>query len=240
VDSIKPYEEETRKLYDDMEQIWPNDNSWYNFTHSQILKFIYSNDYIFNHRMKILNAGSGGSVYNIPGNMFHIDITDKFIKELKNAYVASVEDIPFDNDMFDAVICVGSVINYCNALSAISEISRVMHKNSHMILEYERSQSGELVFNRQYGKSSSMQIYDYNGQNNHKIWLYSDAYIDNILQEYNLRILKNRYFHTFTSIVNHAIHDEETAGKFSFVDNVLPPFIKKIVAHNRILLCQKF
>ena len=71
----------------------------------------------------MLNAGSGGSIYNgISGKFFHVDISDKFIKELPNSYVASIENLPFNTNFFDTAICVGSVINYCDALTALSEI----------------------------------------------------------------------------------------------------------------------
>lgn len=131
MDRIEEYEKETRLLYDQIDQIWPDNNKWYDYTHRRIIQFITDNQDIFNTNSKILNAGSGGSIYkDLTGVFYHVDISDKFIKNLPNSYVASVERMPFDSAFFDASICVGSVINYCNALSAISEIYRVLKHNS--------------------------------------------------------------------------------------------------------------
>ena len=76
---MKDYEKQTQEIYNQMSCIWPQDNSWYDYTHSQILKFIYKNKSIFNSEDKVLNAGSGGTVYDIRGNMYHVDLATNLI-----------------------------------------------------------------------------------------------------------------------------------------------------------------
>lgn len=188
----------------------------------------------------MLNAGSGGSIYNgISGKFFHVDISDKFIKELPNSYVASIENLPFNTNFFDTAICVGSVINYCNALTALSEIYRVLKHDSYLILEYERSSTGELIFQKDYNKSITLQVYQYNNQDNHKIWLYSDKYINSILKNIGFKLVDNRYYHVFSSLYNHFADDENKSGKIAKLDKIAATFVKKYLAHNRIMTCYK-
>lgn len=205
-----------------------------------IINFINDNLSIFDDGMNVLNAGSGGAIYeNVSGIVYHLDISDKFIRSLPNHVVASIEEMPFNNGLFKAVICVGSVINYCNALNALSEISRVMDNNSFLILEYERSSTGELIFSKDYNKACTIQVYSYNKQSNHRLWLYSDKYIDSVLKSLGLEIIKNNYYHTFSSICNRIIKKETLAGKLSKWDVIAFPIVKKLIAHNRIMLCYK-
>ncbi len=237
---MKDYERETQKLYDEIEKIWPDDHSWYDYTHNRIIEFINNNRNIFLKDDKILNAGSGGSIYQgIKGVFYHVDISDKFIKKLPNHFVASIENLPFENTFFDSVICVGSVVNYCNSLTAISEIYRVLKEHSYLILEYERSQTGELLFSKEYAKSVSQQIYRFNNQENHKLWLYSDRYIDNILENIGFKIIKSEYYHVISALSNRFINNELKAGAFAKYDNCIPSFLQKQLAHNRILLAYK-
>ena len=92
---MKDYERQTQEIYNQMKCIWPKDNSWYDFTHLQILEFIYKYNILFNNDDKVLNAGSGGTVYNIRGNMYHVDLATNLIKHLPNAYTSSIEKMPF-------------------------------------------------------------------------------------------------------------------------------------------------
>ena len=180
---MKDYEKHTQEIYSKMNYIWPENNAWYEYTYSEILRFIYKHKTKFKKQNKILNAGSGGTVYDIDGDMYHVDLATNLIKHLKNSYTSSIENMPFPDGFFDSCICVGSVINYCNAMSAISEISRVLCKNSYLIIEYERSLTGELFFKLGYGKNTIKQTYEFNGQQDHNLWLYSDNYINKILKE---------------------------------------------------------
>lgn len=224
--------------YNSMTSVWPSNNSWYDYTKKVIYDFIISNTLITND-MKILNAGSGGSTYGIIEEMYHVDLAERQIKKFPRHYVSSIDHMPFENHFFDLAICVGSVINYNDALPVISEISRVMAPNSKLILEYERSLTGELLFKKGYGKSATIQIYDYNGQNNHKLWLYSDKYIESLLEATNLKVEKSILFHSISAVYNRIHNDESKAGEYSCYDTKIPVFIKKITAHNRIILCTK-
>ena len=231
-------EKRIQSQYNSMTSVWPNDNSWYDYTKKIIHEFIESNA-VITHGMKILNAGSGGSTYGITEEMYHVDLADKQIQKFHRYYVSSIEHMPFEDSFFNLVICVGSVINYNDALSVISEISRVMTPKSKLILEYERSLTGELLFKKGYGKSANIQLYNYNGQNSHKLWLYSDKYIETLLLTAGLKVEKSILFHSLSAVYNRIHNNEIKAGKFGSCDSKIPRFIKKYIAHNRILFCSK-
>jgi ubiquinone/menaquinone biosynthesis C-methylase UbiE len=136
----------------------------------------------------ILNAGSGGNSYDIiSDNMYHVDIAENRIVHLKNAVVASIERLPFHDKMFDHIICVGSVINYCDAIVAIAEMSRVLKKHGVLIMEFENSLSFEFFGKTEYGKSAEIVTTKYIEQS-HRQWVYSFNYIKNILRRYSLKI----------------------------------------------------
>ena len=90
----------------------------------------------------MLNAGSLGVTFTFRGDLYLLDASLDTMKGFRNAYVGSVERMPFQDGLFDAVICVDSVLDYSDAGRVIKEISRVLKKGGRFILEYERSQSG--------------------------------------------------------------------------------------------------
>ncbi len=236
---MKDYEKQTQEIYSKMNYIWPVENSWYNYTHSQILEFIYKNKKIFKKTDKILNAGSGGSEYDIDGTIYHVDLATNLINHLPNSFTSSIEEMPFSSGFFNSTICVGSVINYCNALTAISEIARVMQIGGYLIIEYERSLTGELFLKRGYGKNTIKQIYTFNNERNHNLWLYSDKYINHILQENGFDIINAKLFHSLSALENRFLDNEIKSGHASKYDKYIPNWLAYRLAHNRILLCKK-
>jgi len=115
----------------------------------------------------------------------------------------------------------------------------VLKHDSYLILEYERSSTGELIFQKDYNKSITLQVYQYNNQDNHKIWLYSDKYINSILKNIGFKLVDNRYYHVFSSLYNHFADDENKSGKIAKLDKIAATFVKKYLAHNRIMTCYK-
>ena len=47
--------------------------------------------------------------------------------------------MPFKNQPIDIAVCVGSVINYCDAALTIAEFGRVLRKEGTLILEFDGS-----------------------------------------------------------------------------------------------------
>ncbi len=225
-----------RQDYNNIEQIWPENDVWHQYTKSQIENSIYK--WISPKQQDlILNAGSGGTDYAINGIVHHLDIAEQKIKDKLYYKIGSVENIPYEDNMFDFIICVGSVLNYTQALTTIKELSRVIKPNGNIILEYERSNTGELIFSKNYGQTCTCEFYNYNGQE-HKLWLYSDKYINNICSLYSLKIVKQKRFHIISSIVS-KYKSEEIGAKYAKKFDKISKVLSYLLSHNRIMLLRK-
>lgn len=189
------------------------------------------------HESIYLNAGSGGSEYELQGLCHHVDIAENLISKFERYTVASIENLPLESNIFDAVICVGSVLNYCDSVTSIKELARVLKQGGYLVLEFERSNSGELWFTSEYGKNATRQQYDYMGHT-HSLWLYSEKMITQILNECGLTVIKHERFHCVSALINRITHKEEYSGKFAHYDTLVRP-LSYILAHNTILLCKK-
>lgn len=234
------FDEETehvRNLYNDAEQVWPYNDPWHLYVKNTINKYILkwcdskSTNYI-------LNAGSGGTDYEIQGEICHLDIADKKISNKNINVVGTIEDIPLEDNSFDYIICVGSVINYIHNIGkAISEFKRVLKPKGKLILEYERSNTAELLFTKQHGIDCHYQKYFYNGQI-HGLWLYSDKLINQIMAVNGFKRTKQFRFHTLSALGEKMKLSLKTQCRLTKLDNLIYPFSYNL-AHNRISLWQK-
>jgi ubiquinone/menaquinone biosynthesis C-methylase UbiE len=85
--------------------------------------------------------------------------TDLIVGSLRNvplAVVSDAEQLPFPVNTFGIAICVGSVINYCSAASAISEFVRVLKSGGLLVLEFETSDSFEFLFTHDLSKGVTL------------------------------------------------------------------------------------
>ena len=230
--------ETPKDIYSSMDCVWPDDDRWYNYTHKYIIDFIANNLAPKLSRESVfLNAGSGGSEYDLQSTCHHVDIAENLINKFEQYTVASIEKMPLEDNSFDAAICVGSVLNYCDPVSSLRELSRVIRRSGYLILEFERSNTGELWFTSEYGKNTTMQQYDYMGHT-HTLWLFSEKVIAQILKECGLEIVKKERFHCVSALMNRFTHQEEYSGQFARYDMWIKP-LSYWIAHNTIMLCKK-
>lgn len=86
-------------------------------------------DEIFKHKpTNVLEIGVGSGIIKVLCDLFDVDIkTVDIDRDLKPNYVASVLDLPFDDNSFDLVVCfqVLEHINYEEFSKALSELYRV-------------------------------------------------------------------------------------------------------------------
>lgn len=231
-------EESTEEIYKAMNSVWPQNNRWYDYTHRRIVQFVLSSlKSRLNEWSTYLNAGSGGSTYNLPGICYHADIAENLICHFPNYVVASIESLPFSNTYFDAAICVGSVLNYCDAVQGICELVRTLKPGGYLILEFERSNTGELWGSKEYGKGATFQKYEYMGHI-HTLCLYSERIIVELLQGCGMRMIKCQRFHSLSALINRITKQEEPSGWFGRFDAILSP-VSYFMAHNTIMLCKK-
>ncbi|GBU26873.1 hypothetical protein R84B8_00388 [Treponema sp. R8-4-B8] len=232
-------QESIKSFYENVTEVWPKDNAWYSYLKSGIYTYIKKRCNSLNNSY-ILNAGSGGNNYGIvSNNMYHVDIVENKIANLRNAVVANIEKLPFPDTMFDYVICVGSVINYCDAAASIAEISRVIKKHGMLILEFENSLSFEYFGRKEYGKSAEIIKTKYMDRSEY-LWVYSFDYIKNILIEFSFIIRNFSSFHILSSLHLKKHKDENAAAKLARFDCLLRyiTYFKKH-ASNIIMFCEK-
>jgi len=143
-------------------------------THDWVLELIHQKD------GRVVNAGSGGSDYVILVSIVHYDLvvlpsipTGRFIQ-------GDVEQMPFSDASFNVVLCVGSVLNYCDPTRCLSEISRVVAPDGLVMLEYERSGSAEYIWQRGFA-SAAARFVTFFGKEKAHIWAYSDRFINGII-----------------------------------------------------------
>lgn len=229
-----------RDMYNEMQEIWPENDAWYLYTYSQISLFLQkvSLKYNFNDELKILNAGSGGNTYNLPGIHYHIDIADQKLKNTPNSYVGNIEMMPYNDNEFDICICVGSVINYCDALVAINEMARVLKKGGFLILDYDQSHSLEFWGTSHYNKTADI-IETFNSGYVDKTWIYSPDYISKILRRLSFKMLDIRRYHILSPLIYKMTKDEMGASKFAKLDGIMShiPILKKFSCN--IILCSQ-
>ncbi len=230
-------QEKIKSFYNNVSNVWGEQDPWHIYSQAVITSYINHKD-IFKNSI-VLNAGSAGNSYGIECQlMYHVDIADEKIKDIENAVIANIEKLPFENCFFDNILCVGSVLNYCDALVAISELARVLKPSGNLVLEYESSWGFEYLFKSCYKKDACIITTEYI-EKEHTQWLYSPKYITQILNTYNLDILEKYPFHISDGLFSKFL-DGKLAIDLIGIDKLLCrfPYFKEH-GNNLILHCQK-
>lgn len=227
-----------REFYNKVPEIWAKNDLWHLWSRSQIQKYLDKTH--FSQKSVILNAGSGGNSYNIScKKMIHLDIAEQKLKGIENAVVGSLEKMPFQSNTFDGIVCVGSVINYCDAAAAIADMSRVAKRGAILILEFESSAGFEYRSCTEYGQSAVVVTVQFQGSA-HTQWLYSLLHIKLLLKAYSFSIQDIFPYHICSSLALSFNKDENRSYKMARFDM----FVRKIKplashANNYIIRCEK-
>lgn len=230
--------EKIKNFYNRIPEIWAADDVWHTYSHHVLDCYINRHMKLFENTI-VLNAGSGGNDYGIScQEMFHVDIAEEKIKNCKNYTVSTIEKLPFANESFDNIICVGSVLNYCDAIQAISELSRVLKKSGKIILEFESSWGYEYLNTKEYKADITVITLEYMHEQ-HTQWLFSPKYIYNILKQYNLRIIEQTPYHILDGLLS-KILSENLSVKLTKMDHLIKkcPIFRQH-GNNIILLLEK-
>jgi len=216
----------------------PFENLWYNIaeerTHRKLRKWLKNK---INSKTLILNAGSGGVDYGIKdGTMIHLDIVDKLVNMHEKYIIASIDSIPCDDNSFDVLICVGSVLNYADIILGIKELCRVLKPFGTLILEFERSNSGEFLFTKNWHRNVVFCDEKY-GNQRHKYWVFDEKFVYHTLQHHGMNCKKKFRFHIISSLILRITKSEKFAARFAFFDYCCQ-FLSYLLACN-VMLCLK-
>jgi SAM-dependent methyltransferase len=230
-----------RAKYERRPEIWPSTDIWHHYTSIRLQREIQEVTRHLDLRDKhVLNLGSGGNSYQLNAKtIVDVDIVDTKIARCPMPIVADAQELPFRDGSFDFVLCVGSVLNYCDAIAACREIVRVLTPGGRLILEFESSASAEYIGLSQYRQNSVSVEASYQGQME-TIWLYSPKYVRSILGALRAFVVADRGFHTLTTLLYRLTANEKISICVSGLDQgkvisrLLRPF-----ACNRVFLAQK-
>jgi SAM-dependent methyltransferase len=188
----------------------------------------------------ILNAGAGDNDLGLcPPATINLDISEAGVLSLHNPLVASIEDIPLEDGSVDTVICVGSVINYCDAAAAIVEFGRVLRLGGYLILEFESSYSAELFTQDSFGQSATV-VESFYADQMEVVWAYSPTYIYNLLHAAKFKVKRSVPVHVLSPWALLFLHNVRVAASIAHLDRVVRglPFLTRW-ASNHLLFCEK-
>lgn len=229
---------EVKKFYNEVSEIWAPTDTWHQWSRGQIQKYL--NIVPFPCQGSVLNAGSGGNDYGITcKEMIHVDIAEKKLEGIEKAVVSSIDSMPFPDSRFDSIVCVGSVINYCDACAVIAEFSRVSKPGAILILEFENSGGYEYRKKECYNESAAVVTVQFQGSA-HTQWLYSVPYIKFLLKAHYFSIQDVYPYHICSSLALSLNGQEDKSTRFAQFDTLIRK-IPLFAAHanNCIIRCKK-
>lgn len=218
---------------------WPEKDVWHSWTKRIINNYVQTTltSLDLSKEKKILNAGCGRTTYDSAGTIIYMDVVEEYVSNFNNGLVASVESIPLENSSINVIICVGSVVNYTDIQKVFSEFSRILVPDGYLILEYERSNSAEFIFDKNYSNTVFLKKYNYNGQM-HNLFMYDERFVLSLSDYYGFSVMKKYRFHVISSLLYRLGVSEKKAAPFSSLDKFTQP-ISYPFAHNEIILYRK-
>lgn len=208
------------EYYNQKTDLWPISDAWHTKTNKYISDFIKRHIKL-TKESRVLNAGSGGNNYNIPEKVVtHIDIAENLIENSCKNIIASIEDIPINENVFTNILCVGSVLNYCDPILALKEFKRVLEPKGQLILEFEKSDTLELVFSKDFAKPAVLRKTFYDGDEE-MIWYFSESYIRRLLVEFGFEIINFERFHLSSALIYGLLGNSTFSSKFTRFDKIL-------------------
>lgn len=188
----------------------------------------------------ILNVGAGANDFGLRSpSMISLDISETRISGMPNPVVANAELLPIPDNTVNLIICVGSVINYCDVAAVIAELGRVVCHNGSLILEFESSYSAELITQSAFRQSAAVAETFY-ADRSEAIWVYSPEYIHNLLKAANFKILRSIPIHVLSPWLLLLLRNPNIAAAISSVDRLATsfPFLSRW-ASNHLIFCEK-
>ena len=212
-----------RECYNQIAISTPLMDPYHVHTHRELDAFVWKHtEQLRRHRTgRLLNVGSGGKTLGIV-HPYHlqIDVAEKSLIGAPLALAADVQDLPFADNSFDFVLCVGCVVNYCDIVRATSELARVLKPGGKLILDWERAHCWEFLGTPTFSNDVHPVKTFYSGTTQY-LWVYSDAYVRSALSASGMQVLDTHYFHLLSQAVLRFFDSPGLASKLCFLDPVL-------------------
>jgi SAM-dependent methyltransferase len=170
----------------------------------------------------MLNAGAG--VYELGLGEWRetaVDLFDSPLKDRRYAACASVEHLPFRDRTFGAIVCVGEVLGYCDPAKAILEFARVLVPSGILFCDFASSRSLRYWWKPVYGRAADIVTDQYNGTPE-RVWIYSPAYLQELLQFSGFAIRSRIAIHTWSALAMRLGLDKSAAVSFQQLLEWLP------------------
>lgn len=150
---------------------------------------------------RLLNAGCGQYEIRIEGwEPVCLDLFETPLRGRDCAVCGNIEAIPFAPDTFQAVVCVGEVLGYCDPARAISEFARVLSHDGVLIIDFTSSASVRRWGTVSFGRAAELITDQYNGTPE-RTWIYAPDYIKGILSTFDLRVISEASAHNWSALV---------------------------------------
>ncbi len=229
-----------RDQYNNLNGCWVD--SWHRKTYHRIRRYVrrYAGNGHSRDWQTVLNQGSGGNSYDISAAChIHLDLANNSLHGVNGAVLGNTEKLPFQDQSFDMCVCVGSVINYCDAAAVIEESARALKPGGLLLLEFERSESAEYWGREGYGASQSRMLTRY-GKREVTLWFYSEPYIISILEANGFVVKKRARFHVLSPLVYRLTGSERLSSHFAEFDFFAKrlPLVGRL-STNAIMLAEK-
>lgn len=204
--------EELRSRYD-VSSI--EEDAWHAYTGSktsELLSRLISE--IDSPSLRLLNAGAG--IYSLQTSNcdeYFVDLFSSPIAGRKNAVCGSIELLPFRDEAFGCIVCVGEVLSYCDPAIALKEFERILAPVGYLVLDFGSTRSIRRWLTKMFGRTADIAVDEYNGSAE-RVWRYSPSYIRELLQANGFQIRKTHGVHTWSVLAKRLGLSQTNALKF--------------------------
>lgn len=214
---------EVAERYNSVQAIWDVNDRWHSITHNMIKSFVNTHMSSVPPHLtaRILNAGSAGYSYELEeAGMVHLDLAEKKISSLSNAAHGNIQTAPFKSSIFGMIICVGSVINYCDPVRVFEEYKRLLLPDGYLILEFESSRTFELLGRSSFNNSVVLTDTFYNGTKE-RLWYFSESFVQRLAVEFGFEICARDTCHILSPLAYRICKNESFSSYFSSLDKFM-------------------
>ena len=149
---------------------------------------------------RVLNAGCGVYSLGLAGwSEVAVDLFESPLNGRQDAVCADLRSLPFDCSSFQAVVCVGEVIGYCDPQLVFPEFNRVLQGSGVLICDFGSSTSLRHLRRSSYGRQADLIVDTYNGSDE-KVWIYHPEFIRRLLKHSGFSVSGEFGTHTWSAL----------------------------------------